>query len=75
MSKNYRVEVQETYQRVFHEVNAESDKIERENAEKLNSADSLVFQTEKFVSENADKLSTDDKASLEEKIQNNETRE
>ena len=25
MSKNYRVEVQETYQRVFHEVNAESD--------------------------------------------------
>ena len=25
MSKNYRVEVQETYQRVFHKVNAESD--------------------------------------------------
>lgn len=25
MSKNYRVEVQETYQRVFNKVNAESD--------------------------------------------------
>ena len=25
MSKNYEVEVQETYQRVFHKVNAESD--------------------------------------------------
>ena len=55
------------------EVNAEADKTEKENAEKLNSADSLVFQTEKFVRENSDKLSTDDKASLEEKIQNLKT--
>jgi molecular chaperone DnaK len=39
----------------------------------LNSADSLVYQTEKFVKENDDKLSTDDKASLDEKIQNLKT--
>ena len=55
------------------EVNAEADKTEKENAEKLNSADSLVFQTEKFVRENSDKISTDDRASLEEKIQNLKT--
>lgn len=55
------------------EANADSDKIERENIDKLNSADSLVYQTEKFVKENDDKLSTDDKASLDEKIQNLKT--
>ena len=50
------------------EANADSDKVERENIDKLNSADSLVYQTEKFVKENEDKLSTDDKSALTAKI-------
>jgi molecular chaperone DnaK len=43
---------------------AESDKIERERVEKLNSADSMIFQTEKQLKEFEDKLTDEDKGSL-----------
>ncbi len=37
--------------------NADSDRIARENADKINSADSLIFQTEQQLTEYGDKLS------------------
>lgn len=43
------------------DANAESDKAEREKADKVNQADSLIFQTEKQLKEFSDKLSDDDK--------------
>jgi molecular chaperone DnaK len=46
------------------EANAEADRIERERVDKLNSADSLIFQTEKQIKEFDDKLSEDDKSTL-----------
>jgi molecular chaperone DnaK len=46
------------------EANAESDRIEREKVDKLNMADSLIFQTEKQIKEFGDKLTEDDKNSL-----------
>ena len=39
------------------EANAESDKVEKERVEKINAADSLIFQTEKQLKEYGDKLS------------------
>jgi len=45
--------------------NAESDKLEKEKIDKVNQADSLIFQTEKQIKEFDSKISTDDKASLE----------
>ena len=48
------------------EANAETDKKEREKVDKLNAADTLVFQTEKQLSEFGDKLSPDKKATIEE---------
>jgi molecular chaperone DnaK len=45
--------------------NAESDKKTREKAEKLNTADSLIFQTEKQLSEFGDKIPADKKADIE----------
>lgn len=50
------------------EANAEADKQAREQVEKLNTADSLIFQTEKQLKEFGDKLSADNKQSLEEKL-------
>ncbi|HMQ06808.1 MAG TPA: molecular chaperone DnaK [Saprospiraceae bacterium] len=47
------------------EANAAADKITREKVEKLNSADSLVFQTEKQLKEYGDKISPDKKAAIE----------
>jgi molecular chaperone DnaK len=47
---------------------AESDRIEREKVEKLNKADSLIFQTEKQLKEFDDKISEEDKASVNEKL-------
>ena len=38
------------------ERNAEADKRERERIDKLNQADSMIFQTETFLNENGDKL-------------------
>ena len=46
------------------EANAEADKKERERIDKMNQADSLIFQTETFLNENGDKLG-DDKANVE----------
>jgi molecular chaperone DnaK len=46
------------------EANAESDRLEREKVDKLNSADSLIFQTEKQIKEFGEKLSEDDKSKL-----------
>jgi len=47
------------------EINAESDKKEREKVDKLNAADTLVFQTEKQLKEFGEKLSPDKKATIE----------
>jgi molecular chaperone DnaK len=44
--------------------NAESDKKEREKIEKINSADSLIFQTEKQLKEFGDKLSEGNKSAI-----------
>jgi molecular chaperone DnaK len=46
------------------EQNAESDKKEKEKIEKLNQADSLIFQTEKQIVEFGDKLDENDKSEL-----------
>tara|TARA_R110000772_G_scaffold81439_2_gene173212 strand:- start:4829 stop:6718 length:1890 start_codon:yes stop_codon:yes gene_type:complete len=48
------------------EEHAEDDRIRKEEIDKLNSADALVFSTEKFIKENEDKISEDDKSKLEE---------
>lgn len=50
------------------EANAEADAKERERAEKLNGADSLIFQTEKQIKEFSDKLTDDDKSRLNSKV-------
>lgn len=47
------------------EANAEADKKEREKIDKLNQADSMIFQTEKQLEELGDKLSADKKAPIE----------
>jgi molecular chaperone DnaK len=47
------------------EANADSDKSLREKADKLNQADSLIFQTEKQLSEFGDKLPADKKQPIE----------
>lgn len=46
------------------EVNASADKLEKESIEKLNQADSLIFQTEKQLKEYGDKLSDGNKANI-----------
>jgi molecular chaperone DnaK len=47
------------------EANAEEDKQRREEFEVKNTAESLVFQTEKFLSDNADKIPADAKANVD----------
>ena len=47
------------------EVNADADRKARETAEKLNQADSLVFQTEKQLKEYGDKIPAEKKATIE----------
>ena len=47
------------------EANAEADKAAKEKADKLNEADSMIFQTEKQLSEFGDKLSADKKEPIE----------
>lgn len=51
------------------EDNAESDRMEKEKAEKINQADSLIFQTEKQIKEFGDKISDEDKTKLTESLQ------
>jgi molecular chaperone DnaK len=46
------------------EANATSDKAEKEKIEKMNQADSLIFQTEKQLKEYGDKLSDGNKANI-----------
>jgi molecular chaperone DnaK len=48
------------------EANAESDKQAKEQVEKLNAADALIFSTEKQLKEFGDKLPADKKAPIEE---------
>ncbi|MCF8426122.1 MAG: molecular chaperone DnaK [Bacteroidia bacterium] len=45
--------------------NAEADKVAKEEAEKVNQADSLIFQTEKQVKEYGDKIPADKKEKIE----------
>ena len=47
------------------EANAGADKIAREKAEKLNEADSMIFQTESQLKELGDKLTDGNKSSIE----------
>ena len=47
---------------------AEADKKERERIDKMNQADSMIFQTETFLNENGDKLGAD-KANVEAAVQ------
>jgi len=49
--------------------NAEADKKEREKIDKLNQADSIIFQTEKQLKEFGDKLPADKKAPIEEALE------
>ena len=48
------------------ESNADADKKARERVDKLNSADAMIFQTEKQLKEYGDKLPADKKAEIEE---------
>ena len=52
------------------EANAEADKKERENVDKLNKADALVFGQEKLMEEQKDNLSADEKSKLEGLVNN-----
>ena len=47
------------------EANAEADKKEKEKIDKLNGADSMIFQTEKQLKEFGDKLPADKKQPIE----------
>ena len=51
------------------EANAESDKKAKETADKLNEADSMIFQTEKQLKEFGDKLSDDKKKPIEDALE------
>ena len=51
------------------EANAEADKKERERVDKLNQADSMIFQTENQLKELGDKLPADKKPAIETALQ------
>ena len=51
------------------EANAESDKLAKEKADKLNEADAMIFQTEKQLEEFGDKISEDNKKPVEEALE------
>ena len=51
------------------EANAEADKAAAENAQKLNEADSMIFQTEKQLKEFGDKISDANKKPVEEALE------
>ncbi|OUU01988.1 MAG: molecular chaperone DnaK [Flammeovirgaceae bacterium TMED32] len=50
------------------EANAESDKLEKEKVEKINSADALIFQTEKQLADYGDKISEENKKPIDEAL-------
>jgi len=52
------------------EANAEEDQEAREKVDKLNTADSLIFQTEKQLKEFGDKIPADKKGPIEEALKN-----
>ena len=52
------------------EANAEADKKERERVDKLNQADSMIFQTENQLKELGDKIPADKKAPIETALNN-----
>ena len=47
------------------ESNADSDRTEKEKIDKINQADSMIFQTEKQIKEFGEKIPADNKAKLE----------
>lgn len=51
------------------EANADADKKERERIDKMNQADSMIFQTEKFLKDNADKIPAEDKPSIDSAVE------
>ena len=51
------------------EANADSDKVEKEKIEKINAADSMIFQTEKQIKEYGDKISAGNKTAIESALQ------
>lgn len=51
------------------QANAESDKKEKEKVDKINQADSLIFQTEKQLKEFGDKLSDNNKAAINSELE------
>ena len=51
------------------EANADQDRQEKESIEKINQADSMIFQTEKQIKEFSDKLTEDSKNSLNESLE------
>ena len=52
------------------EANADADKQEKEKVEKLNAADSMIFQTEKQLKEFGEKLSDPNKTAITEALEN-----
>ena len=50
--------------------NEATDKAAREKVDKINQADSLIFQTEKQLKEYGDKISADKKAPIETRLEN-----
>ncbi|MBP5636905.1 MAG: Hsp70 family protein, partial [Bacteroidales bacterium] len=48
--------------------NEEADKAEKERVDKINNADGLVFQAEKFLRENGDKVPADIKGEVESNV-------
>ena len=50
--------------------NADADKAEREKIDKLNGADSMIFQTEKQLKEYGEKLSDGNKSNIESALEN-----
>ena len=71
-SQNIRIEAstglsKEEVERMRAEAaaNADADKIARDKIEKLNAADSMIFQTEKQLNEYGDKISATNKSAIE----------
>ncbi len=52
------------------EANADTDKQEKEKVDKLNAADSMIFQTEKQMKEFGEKISDDNKTAINEALEN-----
>lgn len=55
------------------EANADADKKAKERAEKINAADGLIFQVEKFMRESGDKVPEDKKSGINEALESLKT--